>query len=273
MSTARLHGFAAIIVLTVVGCAARPAVAPPPAVPTVDSDVREALAPTGKLRVGLVLGGPSSAIRDPATGETKGVAWELGRELARRSGVPFEPVTFPSIATLVDGVGSGKCDVALLGVTSAREKVLDFTNMVLEVEFGYLVAAGAKPSNAGEVEAGSDAVAVPEKSAVDTILSAKLDSTRLVRAPSLPAGVEMLASGRVTALAGNKAVLFQLAEQSPGLTVLPGAFGTERQAMAMPKGREPGMRHLRKFIEDAKAEGLVQAAAGRANLRGLAAPR
>ena len=43
---------------------------------------RQALAPAGKLRVGLQLGSPHNVIRDSASGEMKGVGFDLGKELA-----------------------------------------------------------------------------------------------------------------------------------------------------------------------------------------------
>ena len=48
-------------------------------------ETRQALAPTGKLRVAF-LSGPLYATKDPATGELKGVAVDLGKDLARRVG-------------------------------------------------------------------------------------------------------------------------------------------------------------------------------------------
>src|SRR5512145_2285264 len=59
--------------------------------------VRGALAPTGKLRVGL-LSVPVHAVRDPYSGELKGVSHDLGRALADRLGVPFEPTVYPNPA-------------------------------------------------------------------------------------------------------------------------------------------------------------------------------
>ena len=66
------------------GCGSAP-MAPSP-------EVRQVLAPAGKLRVGLSAGTPGSMIRDPVSGETKGVGYELGNELARHLRVSFEPV-------------------------------------------------------------------------------------------------------------------------------------------------------------------------------------
>ena len=66
-----------------------------------------------------------------------------------------------------------------------------------------------------------------------------------------------------------KPVLFELSEQLPGSRVLDGRPGIEPHAMVMPKGRDLGMVYARQFIEDAKSEGLVQAAIERAGARGV----
>src|SRR5258706_15333132 len=72
---------AAILGLLLIGCAGIGTA------PT--TEARQALAPTGKLRVGLQLGSPHNVIRDSVSGEMKGGGFDLGRELARRMGVAF----------------------------------------------------------------------------------------------------------------------------------------------------------------------------------------
>ena len=79
-------------------------------------EARQALAPTGKLRVGLDLDSPTDVIRDSASGEMKGVGFDLGKELARRMEVPFEPVLYRVIEDLIANAKSGEWDVALLGL-------------------------------------------------------------------------------------------------------------------------------------------------------------
>src|SRR5437016_14637955 len=94
------HGLmTAILGLMLTGCAGI-STAPTP-------ESRQALAPTGKLRVGLQLGTPHNVIRDSVSSEMKGVGFDLGKELARRLGVPFEPVLYPSIGALLDAGKSG----------------------------------------------------------------------------------------------------------------------------------------------------------------------
>ena len=66
-----------------------------------------------------------------------------------------------------------------------------------------------------------------------------------------------------------KPVLFEMSNQLPGSRVLDGRPGIDPHAMAMPKGRDLGVAYARQFIEDAKSEGLVQAAIERAGVRGV----
>jgi polar amino acid transport system substrate-binding protein len=54
----------------------------------------------------------------------------------------------------------------------------------------------------------------------------------------------------------------------PGSRVLDGRPGVDPHAMVIPKGRDAGLAYARRFIADAKSEGLVKAAIERAGIRG-----
>ena len=232
-------------------------------------EARQALAPTGKLRVGLYLGNPLSVVRDSASGEMKGVGFDLGKELALRMGVPFEPVVYPSVAALLDSGKSGGWDIASIAFSPARAKNMDFTAPHVEVELGYLVRGGSSISTMADVDRPGIRVAIQEKGLADLFLSRTLKNAMLVRASSIAATLEVLKSGRADVFAGNKPSLFELLNQVPGFRVLDGRFTTDPVAMALPKGRDLGMAYARKFVEDAKSEGLVKVAIERAGVRGV----
>jgi polar amino acid transport system substrate-binding protein len=198
----------------------------------------------------------------------KGVGYELGKELARRVRVPFEPVLYPSSGALLDGAKSGGWDIAFLGITPAREKDVDFTAPHLEVEFGYLISRSSSVSTLADVDRSGIRVAVTGRGLTDSILSRALKNAVVVRSPDAAAGIEMLKSGEADVFAGNKPSLFEMSDQLPGSRVLNGRFSTERQGIAIPKGRGVGMAYARKFIEDAKSEGLVKAAIESVGIRG-----
>ena len=178
-------------------------------------EARQALAPTGKLRVGLLLGRPLSVTQDSASGEMKGVGFDLGKEFARRMGISFEPVLYPSIRPLIDGLKSDQWDVAFLVVTVGQAKNVDFTAPHLEIEFGYLVPDGSSISSLADVDRTGIRVAVPATGGADIFLSRSFKNAVVVRGSDAEA-LEMLKSGRADVFAGNKPTLFEMLNQLPG---------------------------------------------------------
>jgi len=232
-------------------------------------EVRQALAPTGKLRVGLQLGAPTQVIRDAVSGEMKGVGFDLGRELARRLGVPFEPVLYQSIGSLLDSGKTGSWDVAYIGFSPERAKEWDFAPVHLEVEFGYLVPSGSSISTIADVDRTGFRVAAQERTQPEIFISRTLKNATVIRAASNAETVEMLISGRADAIFSIKPNLFAMSDQLPASRVLDGRPGIDPHAMAMPKGRDAAISYARQFIEDAKNRGLVKSAIERAGLRGV----
>jgi polar amino acid transport system substrate-binding protein len=260
MRTTQQRLMTAIFGLLLTGCAGIYTAATPQA--------RQALAPTGKLRVGLQLGSPHNVVQDSVSGEMKGVAFDLGKELARRMGVPFEPVLYPSVGALLESGKSGAWDVAFVGFSPERAKEWEFTPLHLEIEFGYLVPSGSSISTMADVDRPGIRIAVQEKSQPEVFLSRTLKSAAMVRAPSLAGTLDMLKSGKADVIFSIKPSLFEASNQLPGSRVLDGRAGVDPHAMAIPKGRNVGVVYARKFIEDAKSEGLVNAAIERAGIRG-----
>src|SRR5512140_3246010 len=175
------------------GCAGAP-VAPSPA-------VRQTLAPTGALRAGLYPGTPTSIIRDPVSGADKGVGYDLGKEFARRLGVPFEPVVFQRNAEVLDTVKAGRVDVAFTNATPERAREVDFTAPYLEIELGYLVPAGSAISELAAVDRPGMRVGVTEGSTSDSRLSRDLKNAVVVRAKTVRIGAELLAQRKIDAFA------------------------------------------------------------------------
>src|SRR5271169_530434 len=65
----------------------------------------------GTIRVGLGLANRVSAVKDPATGETHGVAFDLARALAKRIGVELQTVEYPRPGAVLDGARTNAWDV------------------------------------------------------------------------------------------------------------------------------------------------------------------
>ena len=250
-----------IFALGVSGCANVP-LAPTP-------EVRKVLAPTGTLRLGLSLGTPGQMIRDPSTGEVRGIGYELGREFAKRLGVPFEVVVIQGNAQFLEAMQSGRVDFGSTNATPARAMHMDFAQAHLAVEAGFLVPSTSKIASITEVDRPGVRVGVTLGSTTEAKFVQELKAAILVRARSIAAAQAMLATGQLDVYATNKGNLFDMADKLPGWRVLDGRYGLEQISIAIPKGRELGMPFLRQFVEDAKSSGLVSIAAQRAGLRGI----
>ncbi|MBK9705079.1 MAG: hypothetical protein IPO75_17485 [Betaproteobacteria bacterium] len=72
----------------------------------VNPETKAAVAPTGKLRVAFLLV-PLYATKDPATGDLRGIAPDLGRRLAQHLSVPFRARHLPNPPALLGGTKSG----------------------------------------------------------------------------------------------------------------------------------------------------------------------
>ncbi len=149
-----------LIALLVSACAAVPA----------DTGARKVLCPTGKLRVGLI-SVPVHAIRDPYSGELRGISHDLGRALAARLGVPFEPIMYPNPATYVAAGQAGEWDVGSLALVPERQASFDFAQPHLEVDYGCLVAAGTGIASISGVDRPGVRVALVERSASEVALT------------------------------------------------------------------------------------------------------
>jgi polar amino acid transport system substrate-binding protein len=233
------------------------------------SEARQALAPTGKLRVAFLGTAPLHAVKDAASGELKGPAVDLGREMARRIGVAFEPVAYASFSPVLAGAKSGEWDIAMMGISAERAQIVDFTAPYMVVEFAYLVPGGSPISGSADVDKPGVRIAVLEKSSPDAYLSRILRNATLLRLSTLAETVQSVQAGKADAAFATKASMLSQSAKLPGSRVLEGEFGGEETAIAVPKGRPLAAQYADKFVQAAKSEGLVKAAIDKAELRGI----
>lgn len=235
----------------------------PAKLPIVTSDLlftaRSSLAPGGKLHAGINYSNFVLATRDPATGEPRGVAAELAREIARRLDVPLEFITFDSAGRMADAAASGAWDIAFLANEPARASQILFSPAYLEIEAGYLVPPGSPIRSIEEADAAGLRIAIAEKSAYDLFLSRSLLRARLVHAKGMDDSYELFMTEKLDLLAGIKPWLTIIAGKMPGSRVLDGRFTAVQQCIGTPKGREAGVTFLSKFVDEIKDSGFVPA--------------
>ena len=226
------------------------------------------MAPGGTLRAGINLGNPVLAVRDSATGELRGVAIDIVRELAARVNVPLRFVTYDSAARMAEEAASDAWDVAFLGADPERETTIAFTAPYLTLAATYLVPAGSRLQAPADVDAPGVRIAARPRSAYDLALRRIITHAQLVYPQNGETDVDLLTTGRADALASLRDVLVNTARSIPGSRVLDGHFATIGQAIGVPRGRENASAYLEDFLAALKKNGFVEDAIRRTGAGG-----
>jgi polar amino acid transport system substrate-binding protein len=230
---------------------------------------RNELAPGGKLRIGLNYSNFLIVSGDGPDGEPRGIAPDLGRELARRSGLPFEFVKFDGAGKLFDSVKAAQCDVGFLGAEPQRAAEVEFTPAYLELPVTFLVPSGSPIRSIADIDREGVRVSVSERSAYDLFLTRTLKKAQIVRTPGIPASFDTFVREKLDALAGLKPRLVEEQARLPGSRILEGEVTSVQQAMGAPKGRGAAARYLREFAEEVKRSGFVARAIEKHNVKGV----
>ncbi len=236
---------------------------------TITPAAQAELAPSGRLRVGLNYGNFLLVLKDAPGGEPRGVAPDLGRELARRIGVPVQFVKFDSAGKLADGVRSGMWDVAFLGNEPQRANEIAFSSAYLEIPVTYLVPAGSPLHKLADVDREGVRIAVADKSAYHLFLMRNLKHAELIAAEGIDASGKLFVEEKLEALAGLKPRLLADARKLPGSRVLEGQLTAVQQSIGTPRSRDAAARYLREFAEDVKRSGFVAEAIARHKVPGV----
>ena len=235
----------------------------------ITAKLRAALAPNGTLRVGINHGNPVLANRDPKSGELRGIAVDLARELGRRAELPVGLVPFESAGKMSDAATTGLWDVAFLAIDPNRAEQIDFATPYVEIDGAYMALADSRFHANGDVDRAGVRIGVSGKSAYDLFLSRAIKHAELVRAASPQTSIDLIVSGKVDVLAGVRQHLEWEAAKNSNWRVFKESFMTIRQAVGVVKGRGEAVKYLVEFIEGVKASGFVAEAIKRSGVEGV----
>lgn len=229
----------------------------PPANPA----ARQALAPTGTLRIGVYFGSPLSMVRDATSGEPVGIALGLGQQLALRLGLPAQVVEFERQAQVMEAMQNGNVDFT---VTSSN-----LPPPLLKLALGTLVSKESSVTQLSDLDRGDLRVGVSQGSSSQAALAPVLQNATPLPVATLRQAQVLLRRGIINAFVADKATLFEMLDALPGFRMLDGRWGEEHLVIATPQGREAGLAYLKQFVQNAQQPGgLLQSLASRVDLRG-----
>ena len=232
--------------------------------------VNTEIAPAGKLRVGMNAANATLVTRT-ADGNVSGISVDLGKFIAEKLGMSYEPVVYASAGPYTESFGKGEWDIIVTGRNAFAAKMVDFSPDVILIEYVFVAAPGREFADAGQVDRAGIKIGVGRNASADVFLSRTLKSAELVRvAGDIAVVIDLLRTGNADMYATITDNALGIADRLPGARIIPGVFNTVGFAVAIPKGRSSAAQSkLRQIVNDAKAAGIVQKAIEKSGLKGV----
>jgi polar amino acid transport system substrate-binding protein len=229
------------------------------------------LAPTGTLRATYIASNPVQAFVDRSTGETRGPAAELTRELARKLGVPFTIKGARGVPGVIESVKNGEADIGFVAYDAVRAAEVDFSQNYALAQNAYLVRVDSNIVSVADADRPGVRIGVGARDAGDYFLTRTLKHATLKRneGGDMAVALAWLKAGEIDAYAGNRQRLSEAAAQNPDLRLTPDNFYGVEQAVIVAKGGAQKLSIINPFIDEARASGLIAAAIARAGLVGV----
>ena len=229
------------------------------------------IAPGGTLRAAYLGTNPAQAMRDPATGEIRGPAYDLARELARRNDVPleFKPIAGPP--AVIEAVKNGQADIGFVAYEATRLGTVQFSQTYMLVRQSFLVLDGSPIKAIADIDRAGQKIAGTVNDSITLCMKRILKQATIVELENNPAELSKALTARtIDALGANRQRLTTLSTTTPGTRLLPDDLFNVPQNIVVPKDRPAALAAVNALIDEVRASGFLQRAIERGGAIGVA---
>src|SRR2546421_5408083 len=217
------------------------------------------IAPGGTLRAIYLGSNPAQAMRDPATGEVRGVAYDLARELARRNNVPLELKPIASPPAVIEAVKNGDADIGFVACEATRLGTVEFSQTYMLVRQSFLVLGGSPIKAIADIDRAGQKIAGTINDSITLCMKRILKQATLVELENNPAELSKALTARsIDALGASRQRLTTLAATTPGTRLLPDDLFNAPQNIVVPKKRPAALAAGHALVEQLPASGALQ---------------
>lgn len=233
------------------------------------------LAPTGTLRVAYLASNPAQAVRDPASGETRGVVIDLAGELSRRLRVAVSMQGLSSPQQVIEAVAEGQADIGFVAYNPERAGPVLFSRPYMLVSQTFIVPQDSRIRSIADIDQPDRKIGATSGDSIALHLARTLRRAMLVELSGAgPAEIAaMLRDGRLDGFGASRQRLVTLARQEGGLRLLRDDLYAVEQTIVVPKDNAEALLAINQFIDEVRASGFLDAAIARSGVVGLSIPR
>jgi polar amino acid transport system substrate-binding protein len=225
----------------------------------------DAVAPGGTLRAVYLATNPVQAVKDPTTGEIRGISVNLARELGRRLALPVTLSGLGGIQPVIEAVRTGAADMGFLAKDPSRRGPVVFSQTYLRNPQSFVVPEASPIRSARDIDRPGLRIGVTEGDSIALYLGRSLKQAQLVETkdPTAAAARRLFTSGAIDAYGASRLRLMQIAAQTPQSRILPDNLYGVPQAIIVPIDRPEALAAVNRFIDAVRQDGFLQAAIDR----------
>lgn len=228
------------------------------------------------MRATFISTNPVQGIIDAKTGEVRGPAMDLTRELARRLGVPFKVTPANGVQGVLQSVKNGEADIGFLAFDPGRAAEVDYSQIYSLAQNTFMVLEDSPLKSVGDIDRPGVIIGTTEGDTGDLYLTRTLKNAQFKRTKGdMEMALKMLKSGEIHAYGTNRQRLYELQQRNPGLRLLPDNFYGVPQAIVVKKGNAALLALADKMLDETRGSGLIASSIKNIGLVGVdvASPR
>lgn len=231
------------------------------AMPALANDLKDEIAPTGKLRVAIAISPAGGAFWSTKTDAGyAGVPVDLGKAMAAQLGVPVEYVVHQNSGQITDAAGKGSWDVTWLPKDPERETRMLFGPIYEVADATYIVKPGSSVTNFATLDQPGIKVAAVNATTTMRGAVAHLKNATVTGYQTYDEIFGLLKSGEIDAFALSRDQLNKMAQKIPGTKVLDETFKKTVTAVAVPLGHSQALAFVTRFMNEAVTNGTLRKA-------------
>jgi polar amino acid transport system substrate-binding protein len=228
------------------------------------------IAPGGTLRAVFLMTNPAQAVRDPSTGEYRGVSVDLARELAKRQGLPLKLIPSANPATVIEAVAKGEADIGFVAFAPERVGAVAFSQVYMLVLQSFIVPDNSRIKSVKDIDVAGLRISGGGGDSVTLYLKRKLKQATLIETDNTAADAKRrLAAGEIDAFGASRPRLTAMLKDMPGYHILPDSLFGVTQTIIVPKDKTEALAAVNRFVDDVRASGFLKEAIEKSGVIGL----
>ncbi len=229
------------------------------------------LAPTGRLRAVYLGGNPAQGIQNTITGEVRGVAGDLTRELGKRIGVPVTITPVAGVQAVIEEVRDGRADIGFVAYDPSRAGTVEFSQTYMLVKQTFLVLKDSSLRSVEELDRPGLKIGAGRGDSIALFIRRNFERATIVEGadPSPATAKQMLSAKSVDAFGGNRQRMTTIVREDPDYRVLEGDVFGVPQAIIVPKGKPSALIAIDRFIDEMRASDFLAASIANSRVIGV----